>query len=289
MKLDSALVSTQWLADNLGQANLRVFDTTISLKVKEGGGYQADSGYDKWRDTHIPGAGFLDLAKEFSDQNTDVPFTMLPPEQFRERAAAHGISDDSTVVLYNNGMPMWATRAWWMFRSVGFDNVAVLDGGWQKWQSEGRPVDKITPDYPNRKLSVGSRPELWADKEEMLRVMQDGSACTLNALPPDVYSGDINRYGRAGHIPGSHSVFCGQLIDADNGTFLPVETLSEKFRDSGALEAQRTIVYCGGGISATMDAMALHIIGHRNIAIYDGSMSEWVKDDTLPLKLGDKP
>ncbi|RLA40927.1 MAG: sulfurtransferase [Gammaproteobacteria bacterium] len=289
MKLDSALVSTQWLADNLGQANLRVFDTSISLQVKEAGGYQVDSGYDKWCDAHIPGAGFLDLAKEFADQSTDVPFTMLPPRQFRERAVAHGISDNSTVVLYNDGMPMWATRAWWMFRSVGFDNVAVLDGGWQKWQSEGRAVDNVIADHPHGKLTVGARPEMWADKEDVLRIMEDGSACTLNALPPDVYSGDNNRYGRAGHIPGSHNVFCGNLIDADNGTFLPVETLSEKFRDSGALQAQRAIVYCGGGISATMDALALHLTGHRNIAIYDGSMSEWVKDESLPLTLGDQP
>lgn len=289
MELDSALVSTAWLADHLEHGNLRIFDTTISLTVKEGGGYQADSGYGKWCDAHIPGAGFLDLAKEFADQSTDVPFTMLPAEQFCERAAVHGISDDSTVVLYNNGMPMWATRAWWMFRSVGFDNVAVLDGGWQKWRSEGRAVDNVIPDHPSGKLTANTRPEMWADKEYMLATMADDSACTLNALAPDVYNGENNRYGRAGHIPGSHNVFCGNLIDTDNGTFMPVETLSEKFRDSGALEAQRAVVYCGGGISATIDALALHLAGHRNVAIYDGSMSEWVKDESLPLKLGDKP
>ncbi len=289
MKLDSALVSTDWLAENLGQANLRIFDTSISLKHKEGGGYQVDSGHGNWQEAHIPGAGFLDLAKEFADQSTDIPFTMLPPEQFRERAAGHGISDNSTILLYNNGMPMWATRAWWMFRAVGFDNVAVLDGGWQKWQSEGRPVDSAVPDHPQGKLTVNPRPELWADRQEMLRIMDDGGACTLNALPPDVYSGDKNNYGRAGHIPGSHNVFCGNLIDPDNGTFLAVEKMSEQFRASGALEAQRAIVYCGGGISATVDALALHLAGHSNIAIYDGSMSEWVKDESLPLKLGDKP
>jgi thiosulfate/3-mercaptopyruvate sulfurtransferase len=289
MKLASALVSTQWLADNLGQSNLRIFDTSISLKVKEGGGYIADSGYDRWCEEHIPGAGFLDLANEFADQNTDIPFTMLSPDEFCERAAGHGISDSSAVVLYCNGMPMWATRAWWMFRSVGFDNVAILDGGWQKWRSEGRAVDNVVPDYPTGKLTADSRPELWADKKDMQRIMEDASACTLNALPPDVYNGETNRYGRAGHIPGSHSVFCGNLIDSDNGTFRPVEVLREQFSDSGALEAERTIVYCGGGISATIDALALHLIGHSNIAIYDGSMSEWVKDESLPLTMGDKP
>jgi thiosulfate/3-mercaptopyruvate sulfurtransferase len=289
MKFNSALVSTDWLAENLGQTKLRIFDTSISLKHVEGGGYIVDSGYDKWREAHIPGAGFLDLAKEFTDQNTDIPFTMPPPEQFCQRAAAHGISDDSAVVLYCNGMPMWATRAWWMFRSVGFDNVAVLDGGWQKWQSENRPVDDVVPAHPLGTLKVATRPEMWANKEDMLRVMEDGSACTLNALAPDVYNGETNRYGRAGHIPGSHSVFCGHLLDSNVGTFLPVDALREKFRASGALQAQRAIVYCGGGISATVDALALHLVGHSNIAIYDGSMSEWVKDESLPLNLGDAP
>lgn len=289
MNLNGALVTTDWLADNLGQAQLRVFDTSISLQVKADDGYVVDSGYERWRDAHIPGAGFLDLAKEFTDQSTDIPFTMPPPQQFCERAAAHGISDDSVVVLYNDGMPMWATRAWWMFRSVGFENVAVLDGGWQKWLAENRTVDNIVPDHPRGKLTVAARPEMWADKNDMLRIMQDRSACTLNALPLDVYNGERNRYGRAGHIPGSHSVFCGRLIDPDAGTFLPIEALREQFRDSGALEAERAIVYCGGGISATVDALALHLAGHRNIAIYDGSMSEWVKDESLPLTLGDKP
>lgn len=289
MKLNSALVSTDWLAENLGQKNLRVFDTSISLKHIEGGGYLVDSGHEQWREAHIPGAGFLDLAKEFTDQHTDIPFTMLPPELFCRRAAAHGISDDCAVVLYCKGMPMWATRAWWMFRSVGFENVAVLDGGWQKWQSENRAVDNIVPDYPQGRLTVGVRPEMWANKEDMLQVMEDGSACTLNALAPDVYNGETNRYGRPGHIPGSYSVFCGRLIDAEKGTFLPVETLREQFRDSGAFEAERAIVYCGGGISATVDALALHLAGHHNIAVYDGSMSEWVKDESLPLNLGDEP
>ena len=289
-KNDGALVSTDWLADNLEQANLRIFDTTIYLKPKEGGGgYQIDSGRDNWTKSHIPGAGFIDLAKEFTDQETEIPFMMPPPEQFRDLACAHGVSDDSLVVLYSDGIPMWATRAWWMFRSVGFDNVAVLDGGWQKWLREGRPVSDLAAAYPAGTLTVNPRPEMWADKDDMLRIMEDGSACTLNALSPAVYKGETNQYGRAGHIPGSHNVFYGSLIDEDSGTFLPVEEMSEKFRANGSLAAERVVVYCGGGISATMDALALHLAGHRNLAIYDGSMSEWVKDESLPLILGDAP
>ena len=290
MKIEGALVSTDWLAENLEQANLRIFDTTVYLQPKEGGGgYQADSGRDGWAKAHIPGAGFLDLIEEFSDSTNPIPFMMPPAERFCDLAAAHGIGDDSYVVLYSDGVPMWSTRAWWMFRSVGFDRVVVLDGGWQKWQREARPVSDVTPSYPPASLSTTARPQMWANKDDMLRIIEDGSACTLNALSPDVYNGETNRYGRAGHIPGSHNVFYGSLIDPEAGTFLPRERLSEKFRPAGSLEAERVVVYCGGGISATMDALALHIAGHKNIAIYDGSMSEWIKDESLPLTLGDAP
>ena len=293
MKIDGALVSTDWLADNLEQTNLRIYDTSIFLQYlepKDGvGGYQANSGRDNWIKAHIPGAGFLDLADEFSDSASDIAFTMPPAGQFAELAAKHGVSDDSQVVLYNDGMPMWSTRAWWMFRSIGFDNVAVLDGGWQKWQREGLPVSDAAASYPAGTLSASPRPDMWADKDDMLRIIEDGSACTLNALSPEVYNGEINRYGRAGHIPGSHNVFYGSLIDEDAGTFLPVEAMSEKFRANGSLDAERVVVYCGGGISATMDALALHLAGHKNLAIYDGSMSEWIRDESLPLILGDAP
>lgn len=290
MQDDGTLVSTQWLAQHLDQKNLRIFDTTIYLRPKEGGGgYQADSGRENWAAAHIPGAGFLDLATEFADDSTNIPFMMPPAKRFAELAAAHGVADDSLVVLYNDGMPMWATRGWWMFRSVGFDNVVVLDGGWQKWQSEGRPVTDIAPAHTPTTLKVDPRPEMWADKDDMLRIMQDGSACTLNALAPEVYNGETNRYGRAGHIPGSHNVFYGNLIDPDSGTFLPKKALSEQLRAVGSLDAQRVVVYCGGGISATMDALALHIAGQTNVAIYDGSMSEWIRDESLPLTLGDAP
>lgn len=290
MTIDGALVGTDWLADNLEQADLRIYDTTVYLQPKEGGGgYQADSGRDRWSQAHIPGAGFLDLIAEFSDPTTDIAFMMPPAERFRDLAAGHGVRDDSKVVLYNDGMPMWATRVWWMFRSVGFDNVAVLDGGWQKWQREGRPVSDAEAPYAPGTLSIDPRPGMWADKNDMLRIMEDGGACTVNALAPDVYSGETNRYGRAGHIPGSHNVFYGSLIDADTGMFLPAPALSEKFRPNGSLAAERVVVYCGGGISATMDALALHLAGHRNVAVYDGSMSEWITDESLPLTLGNAP
>lgn len=290
MRLDSPLLGTQWLADHLGDASLRIFDTTIKLEHKpDGFGYVPVSGRDDWAQAHVPGAAFLDVIGELSDPDRDLPFMMPPPERFAAAMAARGVSDDTAVVLYNAGVPMWATRVWWMLRSIGFDNAAVLDGGWDKWVREGRPTDTADPAHPAGSLTVRARPGHWADKDDMLAMIEQGSPVTINALSPDVYSGRKNQYGRPGHLPGTHNVFYGDLLDPDTGTFLPPEKLRALFERSGALGAERVITYCGGGISATMDSLALALCGQDEVAVYDGSMSEWVRDESLPLTLGDEP
>lgn len=146
MKLNGPLVDTQWLEDHLDRPALRVFDTTIVLKHKEDGfGYVPVSGRAEWESHHVPGAGFLDVLGELSDAAAGLPFMMPSPGAFAAAMAGHGVGDDSAVVLYNSGVPMWSTRVWWMLRSIGFDNAAVLDGGWEKWMREGRPVSDAPP------------------------------------------------------------------------------------------------------------------------------------------------
>lgn len=291
MKLPAPLVSTDWLSDALDNPSLRIFDTTIVLRHKQDGfGYVPESGADEWRKAHIPGAGFLDVIEALSDRNSALPFMMPPAAEFAATMGAAGVGDDSAVVLYNQGYPMWSTRVWWMLRSIGFDNVAVLDGGWEKWQREGRPTSDTPPQWPPARLSCQPRPQMWVDKDTMLQLgEQAGDTVTLNALSPAVYTGETNQYGRPGHLPGTHNVFYGSLLDADTGEFLPVPALRKLFADSGALAAGRVVTYCGGGISATMDCLALSLCGQDNVAVYDGSMSEWVRDESLPLALGEDP
>ena len=290
MKLDGPLVSTEWLSTHLAMQNLRIFDTTIYLRPRaEGFGYQPESGRTEWQAEHIPGAGFLDVFGELSDSAQDVAFMMPPAEQFAATMAAHGVADDSTVVLYNKGFPMWATRVWWMLRSIGFDQVAVLNGGYEKWKKEGRATDAQVPRHAPATLTPRPRPQMWAGKETMLKVVAGQGPVTLNALAPAVYSGEKNQYGRPGHLPGSFNVYYGDLIDPQSGEFLPPEKLKPLFAQSGALDGGPVIAYCGGGISATMDALALLTCGQDQVAIYDGSMSEWVRDTNLPLKLGTQP
>ena len=284
------LVGTEWLAANLGAPDLRVLDVTVFLHPNpEGRGYRVESGRDRFREGHIPGSVFIDLVEELSAPASGLPFTMPPAELAAERLGAAGIGADSRVVAYSMGSVMWATRLWWMLRSLSFDRAAVLDGGFAKWLREGRPVTREVSSYPPAKLSVSPRPSLWADLSEMQRVAPEGRACTVNALSPEVYRGEKNVYGRAGHIPGRHNVFYDSLLDPESGIFRPVAELGERFASTGALASPRVITYCGGGISATMDALALTLLGHANVAVYDGSMSEWVRHPELPLTLGSDP
>ncbi len=290
MKLDGPLVSTAWLAEHLNAPEIRIFDTTIYLRHRSDGfGYLPESGRAEWEQEHIPGAGFLDVAGELSDPDAGLPFMMPPADAFAATMAARGVADDTAVVLYNKGFPMWSTRVWWMLRSIGFDNVAVLNGGWEKWQRESRPVSAEQPVHAQGKLSVAFRPEMWVNKSRMLEVVDGDGTVTLNALSPEVLTGDKNKYGRPGHLPNTHNVFYGSLINPETGEFRTPDELAPMFAASGALEADRVITYCGGGISATMDCLALVQCGQANISVYDGSMSEWVRDEELPLKLGAAP
>jgi thiosulfate/3-mercaptopyruvate sulfurtransferase len=116
--------------------------------------------------------------------------------------------------------------------------------------------------------------------------MNSESVCTLNALQPEVFTGEVAPYGRAGHIPGSHNVYSSSLLDSDTGVFLPLDQLKERFEVSGVMKKPRAILYCGGGVSATVGALALTLLGHPDIAVYDGSMTDWVQDPSLPLVCG---
>ena len=181
---------------------------------------------------------------------------------------------------------MWATRFWWMLRACGFDNVAVLDGGFDKWQAEGRPTEGGTRSYAPQQLTLTARPAAWADKNEVLAAIGDRAVCTINALSPSLHEGTSKTsYGRKGRIKGSRNVPYASLLKED-GTYRDEEELRSFYAKVGAFEMPRVICYCGGGISATMNALALTRLGHPSVAVYDGSMSEWTHDPDLPMETG---
>jgi len=199
------------------------------------------------------------------------------------------LGDDHQVVLYSSGSVMWATRLWWMLRASGFTNAAVLDGGLQRWKAEGRPTNGGTERY--RSATFTARPDTarWADKETVLAEIGSTEVCTINTLSREEHLGAVDQaeqfYGRKGRIKGSQNVPFSTLL-TEEGLFAPVDQLKLAFEEIDALSHERIICYCGGGVSATMDALALHLIGYDNVAVYDGSLSEWGRDHSLPMETG---
>ena len=280
-----AIVETSWLADHLRDPALRVFDCTTYLRYETGTGrpYRIESGRADYEAAHVPGSAFLDLQGALSDTSSPFNFTMPAPEDLAVRLAAKGIGDASRVVLYARKNLQWATRIWWMLRAIGFDNAAVLNGGFDRWEAEGRPTESGTRDYAPATLTARPRPGLFVGREEVRAAIGDPAICTINALAPDLHSGENPRYGRPGRIPGSVNVPVGSVTE-QTLAFRPAEEVAAAFAAVGADRSKRIVLYCGGGIAATLDAFLLHQLGHADLAIYDASMSEWAKDPSLPIE-----
>jgi thiosulfate/3-mercaptopyruvate sulfurtransferase len=283
-----AIVSTEWLAANLGDPNLRIFDCTTYLLYETGTGrpYRIESGREDHDAGHIPGAGFLDVQGELSNRAGRFNFTMPAPDDLAARFAARGIGDGTRVVLYSRKTPQWATRVWWMMRAIGFDDVAILDGGIDTWVAEGRPLSTDEASHPPATLKACPRPGLFVGRDEMLAAIGDASACSINALAPDLHSGENPRYGRPGRIPGSVNLPAASLFETGRFKLKSPDQVAAAFAAIGADKAKRKLIYCGGGIAATLDAFLLHQLGHEDIAVYDASMNEWAKDESLPMEVG---
>lgn len=291
MREPDALISTDELARDLGRGDFRVFDCTTYLEPPPPGSddpYIAVPGRASFEASHIPGADFLDLQGEFSDQATRLRFMMPKVAQLEAAFGRHGLGNDSRVVLYSIGTMMWATRFWWMLKSLGFDGAAVLNGGFDKWQAEGLPTERgPARDYPPATFVAKPRPGWFVDKQAVLAATSHPDAVIINALGPQFHQGlEPSRYGRPGRVPGSVNVPAASLVDPQGKTFTSLTDAEAKFAAAGVTKDKHVITYCGGGISATIDLFLLHQLGFDDLALYDGSMGEWAKDSTLPIEKG---
>lgn len=285
-KYPDAIVTTDWLAEHLEDPDLRIYDCTTYLRYTPGTGkpYNVESGRADYDSAHIPNSAFLDLQSDLSDNASPYRFTILPADELARKLAAHGIGDQTRVVLYSRANMQWATRVWWMLRYVGFDNAAVLDGGWEAWSGEDRPQSAEPHSYPAATLTPSPRPELFVGSEETKAAIGAADVCTINALAPDLHSGANDRYGRPGRIPGSVNVPAADLQAGPAKRFAAPDQAAVTFATVGADPTKRIIVYCGGGIAATLDAFLLHQLGYESLAVYDASMSEWATRNDLPIE-----
>lgn len=281
-------MTTEQLAPMLGESNLRVYDCTTYLEPAAPGSdapYTVVPGRKTFEAGHIPGADFLDLQGEFSDTTTRLRFMMPPIVRLEEAFGRHGLDATNTVVLYSIGTMMWATRFWWMLRSLGCAAL-VLDGGFDKWLAEGRPVERGEPiGYPTASFKASPREGLFAGKSDVLARLNDPAAVIVNALGPQFHRGlEPSRYGRPGRIPGSVNVPAATLVNTADKTLTSLADAEAKFAEQGITRDKEAICYCGGGISATVDLFMLARLGYDRLALYDGSMGEWARDSDLPIE-----
>jgi thiosulfate/3-mercaptopyruvate sulfurtransferase len=297
MRDPRALIDTATLAASLaaspGDASLRVFDCTTYLEPTPAGStepYIAVPGHKTFQDGHVPGADFLDLQGEFSDTATPLHFMMPSVDRLEAAFGRHGVGPGTRVVLYSIGTMMWATRFWWMLRALGFDDAAVLDGGLDKWKAEGRPLETGAPrGYPPATFVAAphaqGRGGLFVDAARVKAAIGRRDTVTVNALGPQFHRGlEPSRYCRPGRVPGSVNVPAATLVDPATKGFIPLAEAAAKFAAQGVSKDKRTICYCGGGISATIDLFLLHQLGHDDITLYDGSMGEWARTESLPIE-----
>jgi thiosulfate/3-mercaptopyruvate sulfurtransferase len=284
------LIDVDTLAGVLGRPDLLVLDATVELvRPPEGGPYEVRSGREAYAGAHIPGAAFTDIPGELSDPRSPFPFTLPSAERFAEAAGRLGIGSGVHVVAYAQASPMWATRLWWELRFFGFDAVSVLDGGLPAWRAAGLSLDDLPVTPTPATFVAAPRPERVAKRAEVERIVAagDGSTCLVNALTAPVFRGEgRSSYARPGRIPGSANAPWTSLVDPDTNRFRPPAELRLALQDAGALGDVPVVAYCGGGISATVDLFALSLLGRDDGRLYDGSLTEWTLDPSLPVELG---
>jgi thiosulfate/3-mercaptopyruvate sulfurtransferase len=275
------LVSTDWLAENLSNPNLRILDGSWHLPPEN------RDGLAEFHADHIEGAQFFDI-DAISDTTSDLPHMIPPKAQFEQQVAELGITNDSQVVVYDSHGLFSAARVWWLFRFFGMDNIAVLDGGLPKWKLEGRPTcdDHIKP--PLGTISAKAQPHLAYRAADVLEASASGSAQIIDARPAARFKGEVPepRAGlRSGHIPNSKNVFFKSLLNSD-GSLKSNTKLAAVFKEAGVDLNNPIITSCGSGVTASVLSLALVKLGHDDHTLYDGSWSEWGALEDYPVEQG---
>jgi thiosulfate/3-mercaptopyruvate sulfurtransferase len=281
------LLSAAELQAALGRPDLRILDASTTLTLDpDARRYVATPQRDAYLAAHIPGAVFADVVHDLSDPDAEWAFTLPAPELFARQAGRLGVGDGTQVVVHDSG-GAWATRVWWLMRLHGLDRVSVLDGGLRAWQAAGLPTETGAVEVAPATFTPAVRRELLATTAEVAALSRDGG-CLVNALDPATFRGEqpTNPYPRRGRIPGSGNLPFDGLLDPGTGRFRPMSEIAVLLDAAGLLRPGRAVTYCGGGIAATLPAFAAYVAGNPDVAVYDGSLTEWTSDPDRPVELG---
>jgi thiosulfate/3-mercaptopyruvate sulfurtransferase len=273
-----SLVSTEWLAEHLGEPDLVVVDASWHMPAT------GRNGRAEYLDAHIPGARFLDI-EELSDRSDPAPHMLPDAESFARAMAAIGIGSGDRIVVYDNSPLRTAARGWFMLRHFGARNVAILDGGFQKWMAEGRPTESGESARRQSTFDPGKRPDDVVTKQEILSGLQLPIVDARGKPRCEGSVADPRPGIAAGHIPGARNLPFAALYNED-GTFKSLAELQRLFDEAGADPSQPFVASCGSGVTANSLLFAAHLLGNDSTRLYDGSWSEWGADPATPKAVG---
>ncbi|HEX4081229.1 MAG TPA: 3-mercaptopyruvate sulfurtransferase [Rhizomicrobium sp.] len=278
MKPDCPLVSTEWLAQHLGAPDIRVADASWYLPQA---GRDARAEYQA---AHIPGAVFFDI-EDLSDEASPLPHMLAPAPKFSSRMRKLGLGDGNLIIVYDGAGLYSAPRAWWMLRAMGHEEVAVLDGGFPKWKREGRPIEDLVPQPYPRHFTPRPNNALSRNFSQLMHNLETAREQVIDLRGAGRFAGreEEPRPGvRCGHIPGSVNMPYSEVTSSE-GTLKPQDQLLEIFSRRGIDPGRACVTSCGSGITAAIGMLALVAAGARDVALYDGSWSEWGARPEAPI------
>jgi thiosulfate/3-mercaptopyruvate sulfurtransferase len=280
------VISTDWLAEHLADPAVRVVDVRWSLLDR-------DKGRNAWLDAHVPGAVFLDVDRDLASPRGQGPgrHPLPRPEAFASTMSRAGIGTGTHVVAYDFGDASTAARLWWLLRYFGHDRASVLDGGIARWTAEGRPTESASPSITPQAFVASPRPEMRVDADDLERLRSQAGTLVIDSRAAERYEGRTEPIDPiAGHVPGARNhPYPTNVRTREDPRFKEVALLREQFAQLGADRAETVVCYCGSGINACQNLLALQLAGFANGLLYEGSWSDWCSVPTRPMKTGPEP